>query len=217
MFVTAHRSPTGQWAAGAGTASHAVHWPSRTPRRWTWAVAAVLHVPLLLAMLHARIGVTIAAGPVMQVAVLPAKAPRTLPPTPLPAPTLPRLRIPPPVLPFVPPDVSPSRPPGQTAVIAAAPPASAASAPPLIITLTPAQLRAIAGASRGGPAASDRTSALSALSALAPDNEQLHLKALPHGETEVHVHGSCYRLVPSMPSRFDPFNHANETLVAPCG
>ena len=59
----------------------------------------------------------------------------------------------------------------------------------------------------------DRPSTLSALGA---DNESLRLKALPHGETEVHVHGGCYRLVPSLPSRLDPFNHANEMVVATC-
>ena len=189
----------------------------RASGRWTWAVAALLHVPLLLAMLHARIGVTIAAGPVAELAVLPATVPRALPSTTLPSPAAPRLRIPPAVLPFVPPAVSAPLPPrasGATTAIAAAPPASAASVPPLILTLTPAQLRAIAGAASGGAVHDDRASTLSALG---PDSEMLHLKALPHGETEVHIHGSCYRLVPSMPSRFDPFNHANETLVAPCG
>ena len=191
-------------------------WPRRGPGRWTWAVAALLHVPLLLAMLHARIGVTVAAGPVAEVAVLPSAAPRVLASTPLPSPAAPRLQIPPAVLPFMAPVVPAplsSRPSGVTTAIAAAP-ASAASAPPLILTLTPAQLRAIAGASGGGAAHGERASTLSAL---APDGEMLHLKALPHGETEVHIHGSCYRLVPSMPSRFDPFNHANETLIAPCG
>ncbi len=180
-------------------------------------MAALLHVPLLLAMLHARIGVTIAAGPVAEVAVLPAAVPRALPTTPLPSPASTRLQIRPVVLPFMPPAVSapsPPQPTGATFANAAAPQASAASAPPLILTLTPAQLRAIAGASGGVGARGDRASTLSALG---PDGEMLHLKALPHGETEVHIHGSCYRLVPSMPSRFDPFNHANETLVAPCG
>lgn len=180
-------------------------------------MAALLHVPLLLAMLHARIGVTVPAGPVAELAVLPARVPRALPSTALPPPAAPRLRMPLAVLPSVPPAVSPPLPSqaaGATTAIAAAPPASAASAPPLILTLTPAQLRAIAGASRGGAARGDQASALSALD---PEGEMLHLKALPHGETEVHIHGSCYRLVPSMPSRFDPFNHANETLVAPCG
>jgi hypothetical protein len=215
MPATALASPHVHPAASA--VSHAGAWPPRASRRWTWAAAALLHVPLLLAMLHARIGVTIAAGPVAELAVLPAVVPHALPSTPLPSPAAPRLRIPPVVLPFVPAAVSASLPPGTsgaTTAIAAAPPASAASAPPLILTLSPAQLRAIAGASRTGTAHGDRTSTLSALG---PDGEMLHLKALPHGETEVHIHGSCYRLVPSMPSRFDPFNHANETLVAPCG
>jgi hypothetical protein len=38
---------------------------------------------------------------------------------------------------------------------------------------------------------------------------------LPHGVTEVHLPGQCYRLVPTPRAQSDPFNHANERLTGP--
>ena len=105
----------------------------------------------------------------------------------------------------------------QAIVVAPAPPASAASEPwqPLRLTLSREQLRALEAATGAGLGGRG-TPKVSELARLGADVEVLTAKALPHGETEVHVHGSCYRLMPSMPSQFDPFNHANQTLVAPC-
>jgi len=51
---------------------------------------------------------------------------------------------------------------------------------------------------------------------LAGDGDGMTLIELPHGVTEVHLHGECYRLVPTPRAQSDPFNHANERLSGPC-
>ena len=35
-------------------------------------------------------------------------------------------------------------------------------------------------------------------------------------DIEVHVHGGCFRLVPTPRAQYDPFNHANERLMSAC-
>jgi hypothetical protein len=51
---------------------------------------------------------------------------------------------------------------------------------------------------------------------LAGDGGGMTLIELPHGVTEVHLHGECYRLIPTPRAQSDPFNHANERLTGPC-
>jgi len=55
-----------------------------------------------------------------------------------------------------------------------------------------------------------------ALQSLAGDDETMTEQALPGGITEVHVHGGCFRLVPTPRAQYDPFNHANGRLTAGC-
>jgi hypothetical protein len=101
---------------------------------------------------------------------------------------------------------------------AASAPASAASAtpPPLNLTLTRDQLRAVIAGSRPTLAQSlARGPAPSPLSRVGGDDSYSETP-LPGGVTEVHVHGECYRLVPTPRSQSDPFNHGNERLTGPC-
>jgi len=102
------------------------------------------------------------------------------------------------------------------AASAAEAPASAASQP-LNLTLTREQLRAIIAGSKPTLAQQlARGPAPSALSQLAGDDEAYTEKPLPGGQTEVHVHGGCFRMVPTPRSQYDPFNHGGERLTAAC-
>jgi len=111
----------------------------------------------------------------------------------------------------------------QPAPVAAAATASAADAPAsaasqaLQLTLTRDQLRAIIAG--GKPALAQqlaRAPAPSALAQLAGDDAPDSEVPLPGGQTEVHVHGQCFRLVPTPRSQYDPFNHGGERLTAAC-
>ena len=51
---------------------------------------------------------------------------------------------------------------------------------------------------------------------LTGDGDGMTLIELPHGVTEVHLNGECYRLIPTPRAQSDPFNHANERLTGPC-
>jgi hypothetical protein len=98
----------------------------------------------------------------------------------------------------------------------AAPPASAASQP-LNLTLSREQLRAIIAGSK--PTLAQLLAAPprpSALARLGGDDAPYEEVQKPGGETEVHVHGGCFRLVPTPRAQYDPFNHANERVTAPC-
>jgi hypothetical protein len=95
-------------------------------------------------------------------------------------------------------------------------PASAASQP-LNLTLTREQLRAIVAASKPTLAQSlARSPRASALARLGGDDTPEEEVQLPGGVTEVHIHGGCFRLVPTPRAQYDPFNHANERLTAAC-
>ena len=101
---------------------------------------------------------------------------------------------------------------------AASPPASAASAPlpPLNLTLTRDQLRALIAGSQPTLAQSlARPRAPSPLSRVGGDDSYSETP-LPGGVTEVHLHGECYRLIPTPRAQSDPFNHGNERLTGPC-
>ena len=102
------------------------------------------------------------------------------------------------------------------AASAAEPPASAASQP-LNLTLSREQLRAIVAGSKPTLAqqlaAPPRPSALARLGGEEAPYEEVQLAG---GVTEVHVHGGCFRLVPTPRAQYDPFNHANERLMSAC-
>jgi hypothetical protein len=102
------------------------------------------------------------------------------------------------------------------AASAAEPPASAASQP-LNLTLSREQLRAIIAGSK--PTLAQQLAAPprpSALARLGGDEAPYEEVPLAGGVTEVHVHGGCFRLVPTPRAQYDPFNHANERLMAAC-
>jgi len=110
----------------------------------------------------------------------------------------------------------PDSPPIAQAANAAETPASAASQP-LDLTLSREQLRAnVAG---GKPTLAQQLAApprASALARLGGDEAPYEELQLAGGVTEVHVHGGCFRLVPTPRAQYDPFNHANERLTAGC-
>ena len=99
---------------------------------------------------------------------------------------------------------------------AAEAPASAASRP-LDLTLSRAQLRAIIAG--GKPSIAQTLAGPPMASALARlGGEEAPYEETPQagGETEVHVHGGCFRLVPTPRAQYDLFNHANERLTTAC-
>jgi hypothetical protein len=108
----------------------------------------------------------------------------------------------------------------QAITLAPPGPASAASAPPAVplnLTLSRDQIKALIAASKPTLAQSlARAPAPTALQSLAGDDETMTEQALPGGVTEVHVHGGCFRLVPTARAQYDPFNHANERVTAGC-
>lgn len=97
-----------------------------------------------------------------------------------------------------------------------APVASAASAP-LRLDLSRDQLRTIIAGSKPTLAQSlAKPPSPSALSRLGGDEAAYEEVPMPGGVTEVHVHGGCFRMVPTPRSQYDPFNHANERTTSPC-
>ena len=101
---------------------------------------------------------------------------------------------------------SATAPPVARAFSAPEPPASAASQP-LNLALDRGQLRAIIAGSKPTLAqALARGSAPSALSQIGGDDSYSE-KALKGGETEVHSHGGCFKMVPTLAAKADPFNH----------
>ena len=94
--------------------------------------------------------------------------------------------------------------------------ASAASEP-LRLDLSHGQLRALEAEAAGRLAArAPHTTARSPYDALAPEADGLTTIELPHGVTEVHSHGGCFRLSPTPRAQSDPFNHGGERLTGPC-
>ena len=187
----------------------------RTPRRRRNAVLAVAlatHAALVLTMLHARTRRPDAAEPAVLEATI--WLPETRRPTPAAAlppavPRVTRLRsLPQPVAADVHAIKAPLLEPRPIAQAASAPepPASAASAP-LNLTLTRDQLRTVIAGSRPTLAQSlARGPAPSSLERIGGDDSYSE-KPLPGGETEVHSHGGCFKMVPTPASKYDPFNH----------
>jgi hypothetical protein len=204
----------------------------RDRRRAVFALAALAHVALVATMWHARLhGERRAEEHVVQATLLfpnvpaprvsltpaPVRPPaRTLPP----APRVTRLRAP--EREGAPVDAraihaAPLEPqPIAQAASDAAPPASAASQP-LNLTLSREQLRAIIAGSK--PTLAQLLAAPprpSAFARLGGDDAPYEEVPMAGGVTEVHVHGGCFRLVPTPRAQYDPFNHANERVTAAC-
>lgn len=99
---------------------------------------------------------------------------------------------------------------------ASEPPAGTASTP-LNLTLSRDQIRAMIAQDRPTLAQlAPHAAKTSPYDQLAGDGDGMTLIELPHGVTEVHMHGECYRLIPTPRAQSDPFNHANERLTGPC-
>lgn len=192
---------------------------TRVRRRAVFALAVLAHVALVGAMLRSRLSheqATETATVEATIWLPPPPAPRAVPEA-LPPPRPTRLRSMP--HPIVDPrairaPLLEARPIAQAAS-APEPPASAPP-PPLNLTLTRDQLRAVIAGSKPTLGQSlARGPAPSALSRIGGD-DAYEEKELPGGEKEVHVHGGCFRLVPTARSQYDPFNHGNEHLTASC-
>ena len=192
----------------------------RGRRRAVFALALFAHVALVGTMLRSRL---YPDGPVdgraVEATILlrPASALRAAT-TPLPPPHPTRLRA----IPHADPDPRTIRAPVleaapiAQAASAAEAPASAASRP-LDLTLTREQLRAvIAGSKPSLPQLLSAPPRPSSLARIGARDEPYEEVQMPGGVTEVHVHGGCFRLVPTPRAQYDPFNHANERLTAGC-
>lgn len=180
-------------------------------RSWfAWALLVLAHVALVATMLRSPASRDRPADSRVEATILLRPAPPTRAVTrPLPPPRETRLRS----IPHVDPDPRTIRAPAPEglpfaqAASAPEPPASAASQPPLNLTLTREQLRAVIAGSKPTLAQSlARGPAPSALSQIGGDDSYSE-KALPGGETEVHVHGGCFKMVPTPAAKADPFNH----------
>ena len=193
------------------------------PRRTVFALAALAHVVLVATMWRTRLDADPAReGHVLDATIwqTPAPPPHAAP-VPLPAPRVTRVRRPrAPAREDVDPHAmrlaDPAPLPIAQAASAADPPASAASTP-LDLRLSRAQLRAVIAGSK--PTLAQSLSAPprpSALARLGADDAPYEEVQLAGGVTEVHVHGGCFRLVPTPRAQYDPFNHANERLTAGC-
>jgi hypothetical protein len=203
----------------------------RGRRRAVFALAALAHGVLVGAMWRAQLRHERApAGGVVEATIWlpPAPAARVAPtptptPTPVPAPRVTRLRLRLRALAREDIRVDPrtiqapllESPPIAQAASAAAPPASAASW--VDLSLTREQMRSIIAARK--PTLAQMLAAPpkpSALARLGGDDAPYEERPLSGGETEVHVHGGCFRLVPTPRAQYDPFNHANERVTAAC-
>lgn len=192
---------------------------ARVRRRAVFALGLLAHGVLIGVMLGSRttrertVGTTTVEATIW---LLPPPSPRVVA-QPLPPPRPTRLRSMP--HPVVDPQairapLLEARPVAQAAS-AAEPPASAPP-PPLNLTLTREQLRDVIAGSRPTLAQSlAKAPAPSALARIGGD-DAYEERDLPGGEREVHSHGGCFRLVPTARGQYDPFNHGNEHLTAPC-
>ena len=175
-------------------------------RHWfAWTLLVLAHVAIVATMLHSRVSRDVAPGShAVEATILLRPVPPPRADTSPPPPRATRLRF----IPHVDPDPRTIR--ESTPIARAAstpqPPASAASQP-LNLTLTRDQLRAVIAGSRPTLAQSlARAPAPSALSRIGGDDSYSE-KALPGGETEVHINGHCFKMVPTPAAKSDPFNH----------
>ena len=197
------------------------HAQARGRRMAVFAFALVLHAALLMLISSARVrNAQVDDGRTVQAIIVPPPFARTSPaadarPPLVPAP---RLRSMPLALaePRAPMPLPPERQAIPRPASAPEPPVGTASAP-LNLTLSRDQIKAMIAldsptlAQRAPQAAKSLP-----FDQLAGDGDGMTLIELPHGVTEVHLHGECYRLVPTPRAQSDPFNHANERLTGPC-
>jgi hypothetical protein len=179
-----------------------------------FALALLAHGVGVVAMLAARVRVDRPGdGAVVEMSILTAPPPRSVAPPP---PRENRLRSIPHVSLEPHPVTAPALDVRPIALAASAPePVASAASAPLNLTLSRDQLRAlIAGSKPTLAQALARGPAPSALTRIGGDDTYSE-KALPGGVTEIHVHGSCFRLVPTPVSQYDPFNHGG-ALPSPC-
>ena len=191
---------------------------ARGRRRVVFVVALLAHAALVGGMLVARVTLERARdASTLSVALWQAPPPRVVTPTALPAPRVapaPRLRA----LPREAVVPEALRAPLVEAQAASAPaPVASAASEPLRLTLSRDQLRAIVGGARPTLAQSlAKPPAPSALARLAGDDAPYEEVPLAGGVTEVHVHGSCFRLVPTPRAQYDPTRYGGEHLTSPC-
>ena len=193
---------------------------TRVRRRAVFALALLAHAVLVGAMLRSRLDherPTATATVEATIWLAPPPAPRAVPEA-LPPPRPARLRsMPHPVV-----DPQAIRAPlleARSIAQAASTPEPPASAPPppLNLTLPREQLREVIAGSKPTLAQSlAKAPAPSALARIGGDDAAYEERELPGGEKEVHVHGGCFRLVPTARGQYDPFNHGNEHLTASC-
>ncbi len=192
----------------------------RVRRRAVLALAVLAHAVLVVAMLHSRVsherpdgGTTVEATILLAPApARPARVATALPPRPT------RLRSLPQPAPAPQAIQAPPLEPRPVAEAASAPaPVASTASQPLNLTLTRDQVKALIAQDKPtlaqlGPHAATA----SPYDRLAGEGDGMTLIELPHGVTEVHPHGQCYRLIPTPRAQSDPFNHANERLTGPC-
>lgn len=195
----------------------------RRRRNAMFGLALAVHALLVLTMLHARLPQATAPGSAIVEATIwlprpatPTRSPmERKPPSVLRAPRPPmpvRVARPAPTAALV--DVVP-----QAITLAPPAPASAASAVnvPLRLTLSRDQLKALIAETKPTLAQSlARDRAPTALESLTGDDRAFVERQLAGGVSEVHIHGGCFRLVPTARSQYDPFNHGGERLTSSC-
>ena len=192
----------------------------RGRRRALFALAVLAHVALVGTMWRARLShERPPEGHVVEATIWQprAPAPRAVP-APTPASRVTRVRA----LPRD--DVEPRairapvpEPPSIAQEPSVAEPAASAASQPLALTLSRQQLRAIVAGSK--PTLAQSLAAPpkpTALARLGGDEAPYEEVQMAGGVTEVHVHGGCFRLVPTPRAQYDPFNHGNERLTATC-
>jgi len=192
----------------------------RGRRRVVFALATLAHVALVATMWRTSLRHERAESGVVEATIWLQGAPTPrASPAPLPAPRVTPARATPraPVREAADPDAIrlpvPQAQPIAQAASAVEPPASQ----PLDLTLSREQLRAIIAG--GKPTLAQQLAAParpSALARLGGEDAPYEEVPLAGGVTEVHVHGGCFRLVPTPRAQYDPFNHANERLMSAC-
>ena len=192
-----------------------VSWPQppRSRRAVVVAIGVAIHGGLLLALLNARLDVSVPAQQATVWTNLLPMSPSAAP-TPIPPPI--RIAVPRPIV--VPTAPVPIPTPPSAAALVATVPAWAASTPlpmdstsaPLRLTLTPSELRAIG-------AGTQRTLARRLTPRPASPLLAQRLAPTPQFEEDdrngihtVRSHGGCYILVPSGQAQADPFNHGGQ-------
>ena len=190
--------------------------PLRSPRAVVLAVGVAIHAGLLLALLNARLDVSVPAQqPTVWTNLLPMSPPAAA------SPTSSRIRaVQPRSIPVPARPIAIAKPQSANSWVATSP-ASAASAPlpteassaPLRLTLTPSELRTIEAGTP--PTLAQRLMPPAASPLLAQ-----RLAPTPQFEEDdrsgihtVRSHGGCYILVPSGQAQADPFNHGGQRVT----